>query len=145
MRHQRKSRKFGRTSSHRRAMFRNMTASLIKHEMIKTTLPKAKELRGVIEPLITLAKREAAVRQETGLTDQQRNEQIVALRRLAFARIRNKEAVKQLFETLGPRYQERQGGYTRVLKCGHRFGDSAPMAYIELVDRPAVEIEDEEA
>ncbi|MCF6764653.1 50S ribosomal protein L17 [Thiotrichales bacterium 19S3-7] len=143
MRHQRKSRKFGRTSSHRRAMFRNMTASLIKHEVIKTTLAKAKELRGVVEPLITLAKREAEIRQDQELTAQQRNEKIVALRRLAFSRIRNKEAVKQLFETLGPRYSERQGGYTRVLKCGHRFGDSAPMAFIELVDRP-VDIETDE-
>ncbi|MCF6775786.1 50S ribosomal protein L17 [Thiotrichales bacterium 19X7-9] len=143
MRHQRKSRKFGRTSSHRRAMFRNMTASLIKHEVIKTTLAKAKELRGVVEPLITLAKRETAIRQDKELTEQQRNDKIVALRRLAFARIRNKEAVKQLFETLGPRYSERQGGYTRVLKCGHRFGDSAPMAFIELVDRP-IEIEADE-
>ena len=95
MRHQRKSRKFGRTSSHRRAMFRNMTASLIKHEVIKTTLTKAKELRGEVEPLITLAKRETAIRQNQDLTEQQRNEQIVALRRLAFSRIRNKEACNQ--------------------------------------------------
>lgn len=144
MRHQTRSRRFGRTSSHRRAMFRNMTASLIKHEMIKTTLPKAKELRGVIEPLITLAKKEAVLRQDNNLSQQQKNEQIVALRRLAFARIRNKEAVKALFETLGPRYLERQGGYTRVLKCGNRFGDSAPMAFIELVDRPVVTEEAEE-
>ncbi|MCF6807610.1 50S ribosomal protein L17 [Thiotrichales bacterium 19S9-12] len=141
MRHQRKSRTFGRSSSHRRAMFRNMTASLIKHEMIKTTVTKAKELRGIIEPLITLAKREAIIRKDESLSEAKRNEQIVALRRLAFSRIRNKEAVKQLFETLGPRYIERQGGYTRVLKCGHRFGDAAPMAYIELVDRP-VELEE---
>ena len=121
MRHQKSGRKFSRTSAHREAMFKNMAASLIKHEMIKTTLPKAKELRRVAEPLITLAKVDN-----------------VANRRLAFARLRDKEAVGTLFTTLGPRYQARPGGYLRILKCGFRAGDNAPMAYVELVDRPAV-------
>jgi large subunit ribosomal protein L17 len=103
-------------------MFRNMAVSLFEHEIIKTTLPKAKELRRVAEPLITLAK-----------------EDTVANRRLAFSRTRSKEAVGKLFSELGPRYQERSGGYTRILKCGFRAGDAAPMAYIELVDRPMVE------
>ena len=119
MRHQKSGRKFSRTSSHREAMFRNMAASLIKHELIRTTLPKAKELRRVAEPLITLAKVDG-----------------VANRRLAFARLRDKEAVGTLFTTLGPRYASRPGGYLRILKCGFRAGDNAPMAYVELVDRP---------
>ena len=119
MRHQKSGRKFSRTSAHREAMFRNMAASLIKHELIRTTLPKAKELRRVAEPLITLAKVDG-----------------VANRRLAFARLRDKEAVGTLFTTLGPRYATRPGGYLRILKCGLRAGDNAPMAYVELVDRP---------
>jgi len=113
-------RKFNRTSAHREAMFKNMAASLFKHELIKTTLPKAKELRRVAEPLITLAKVDS-----------------VANRRLAFARLRDQEAVGNLFTTLGPRYANRPGGYLRLLKCGFRAGDNAPMAYVELVDRPA--------
>ncbi|WP_147652164.1 50S ribosomal protein L17 [Vulcaniibacterium gelatinicum] len=119
MRHQNSGRKFSRTSAHREAMFRNMAASLIKHELIRTTLPKAKELRRVAEPLITLAKNDG-----------------VANRRLAFARLRDKQAVGKLFVELGPRYRERPGGYLRILKCGFRPGDNAPMAYVELVDRP---------
>lgn len=119
MRHQKAGRKFNRTSAHREAMFRNMAASLIKSELIKTTLPKAKELRRVAEPLITMGKVDS-----------------VANRRLAFARLRDKEAVGTLFTTLGPRYQARPGGYLRILKCGFRAGDNAPMAYVELVDRP---------
>ncbi|KAF1685487.1 50S ribosomal protein L17 [Pseudoxanthomonas broegbernensis] len=119
MRHQKAGRKFGRTSAHREAMFRNMAASLFKHELIKTTLLKAKELRRVAEPLITLAKVDS-----------------VANRRLAFARLRDKEAVGNLFTMLGPRYEARPGGYLRILKCGFRAGDNAPMAYVELVDRP---------
>ncbi|WP_315390030.1 50S ribosomal protein L17 [uncultured Stenotrophomonas sp.] len=121
MRHQKSGRKFSRTSAHREAMFKNMAASLFKHELIKTTLPKAKELRRVAEPLITLAKVDS-----------------VANRRLAFARLRDNEAVGNLFTTLGPRYANRPGGYLRLLKCGFRAGDNAPMAYVELVDRPAV-------
>jgi len=143
MRHRKSGRKFNRTSSHRKAMFRNMSASLLKHELIKTTLPKAKELRGFIEPLITLAKREVELRKST--TDVENNEfkgQVVALRRQAFNYLRNKEAVKKLFENIGPRYETRPGGYTRVLKCGFRFGDKAPMAFIELIDRPQVEAEE---
>src|SRR5690606_29740065 len=119
MRHRHSGRYFNRTSSHRKAMFRNMTASLVEHELIKTTLPKAKELRRYIEPLITLAKQDS-----------------VANRRLAFDRLRDKVAVGKLFSELGPRYQARPGGYLRILKCGLRAGDSAPMAYVELVDRP---------
>ncbi|GHE43176.1 50S ribosomal protein L17 [Vulcaniibacterium thermophilum] len=119
MRHQKAGRKFSRTSAHREAMFRNMAASLIKHELIRTTLPKAKELRRVAEPLITLAKQDG-----------------VANRRLAFSRLRDKQAVGKLFMELGPRYRERPGGYLRILKCGFRAGDNAPMAYVELVDRP---------
>ncbi len=119
MRHRKAGRKLNRNSSHRRAMFKNMTSSLIHHELIKTTLPKAKELRRVAEPLITMAK-----------------EDTVARRRLAFARLRDKEAVGKLFQELGPRYATRPGGYLRILKCGHRAGDKAPMAYVELVDRP---------
>lgn len=127
MRHQKSGRKLNRNSSHRKAMFKNMTASLIEHELIRTTLPKAKELRRVAEPLITLAKNDT-----------------VANRRLAFARIRNNAAVAKLFAELGPRYQERPGGYLRILKCGNRPGDNAPMAYVELVDRPVVEDDFEE-
>ena len=118
MRHRKSGRQLNRNSSHRTAMFRNMASSLVKHEIIKTTLPKAKELRRVIEPLITLAKNDS-----------------VANRRLAFARTRDKEVVGLLFNVLGPRYNARPGGYTRILKCGFRAGDNAPMAYIELVDR----------
>lgn len=120
MRHQKSGRKLNRTSSHREAMFKNMASSLIKHELIRTTLPKAKELRRVAEPLITLAKTDG-----------------VANRRLAFSRLRDKQAVGKLFVELGPRYRERPGGYLRILKCGFRPGDNAPMAYVELVDRPA--------
>ncbi|AIL33289.1 50S ribosomal protein L17 [Basilea psittacipulmonis] len=120
MRHRHGLRKLNRTSSHRLAMFRNMSVSLIQHEAIKTTLPKAKELRRVVEPLITLAK-----------------EPTVANRRLAFARLRSHEAVAKLFNELGPRFKERKGGYTRILKMGFRQGDNAPMAYMELVDRAA--------
>ena len=121
MRHLKSGRKLNRTSSHRKAMFSNMTASLIEHEVIKTTLPKAKELRRVAEPLITLAKNDS-----------------VANRRLAFSRLRNDLAVGKLFAELGPRYQERPGGYMRILKCGFRTGDAAPMAIVELVDRPEI-------
>ncbi|ADU91468.1 50S ribosomal protein L17 [Taylorella equigenitalis] len=119
MRHRQGLRKLNRTSSHRLAMFRNMSVSLIQHEAIKTTLPKAKELRRIIEPLITLAK-----------------ENSVANQRLAFARLRDRAAVAKLFNELGPRFKERPGGYTRVLKMGFRQGDNAPMAYMEFVDRP---------
>ncbi|WP_119343914.1 50S ribosomal protein L17 [Facilibium subflavum] len=137
MRHRKSGRKFSRTSSHRKAMFRNMSASLLKHELIKTTLPKAKELRGHIEPLITLAKREVELRKnESNMEAGEFKAQIVALRRQAFNTLRNKAAVKKLFEEVAPRYETRPGGYTRVLKCGYRFGDKAPMAFIELVDRP---------
>ena len=118
MRHRKSGRHLNRTSSHRKAMFSNMAASLIEHEVIKTTVPKAKELRRVAEPLITLAK-----------------EDTVANRRLAFARLRNKAAVGKLFAELGPRFQERPGGYTRILRAGFRAGDAAPIAYIELVGR----------
>ena len=124
MRHQKSGRKFSRTSAHRAAMFTNMAASLFKHELIKTTLPKAKELRRVAEPLITLGKVDS-----------------VANRRLAFSRLRDKEAVGNLFTTLGPRYASRPGGYLRILKCGFRAGDNAPMAYVELVDRPQASAE----
>ncbi|MGO2514295.1 MULTISPECIES: 50S ribosomal protein L17 [Marinomonas] len=122
MRHRKSGRHLNRTSSHRKAMFKNMAASLFEHEVIKTTLPKAKELRRVAEPLITLAKVDS-----------------VANRRLAFARTRSKDAVGKLFTELGPRYQARPGGYVRILKCGFRSGDNAPMAYVELVDRPVAE------
>jgi len=122
MRHRKSGRKLNRNSSHRSAMFRNMAVSLVEHEAIKTTLPKAKELRRVAEPLITLAKEDS-----------------VANRRLAFARTRDKAAVGKLFNELGPRYKARPGGYLRILKCGFRPGDKAPMAYVELVDRPVVE------
>jgi large subunit ribosomal protein L17 len=119
MRHRKSGRKLNRNSAHRKAMFRNMSASLFEHELIKTTLPKAKELRMHAEPLITLAKEDS-----------------VANRRLAFDRLRNDAAVGKLFTELGPRYQGRPGGYVRILKCGYRAGDKAPMAYVELVDRP---------
>ncbi|MBT4518406.1 MAG: 50S ribosomal protein L17 [Halieaceae bacterium] len=124
MRHRHSGRQLNRNSSHRKAMFRNMTASLVEHELIRTTLPKAKELRGYAEPLITLAKKDS-----------------VANRRLAFDRLRDRAVVGKLFTELGPRYQERPGGYIRILKCGYRAGDQAPMAYVELVDRPEPEIE----
>ena len=123
MRHRHSGRQLNRNSSHRKAMFRNMTVSLVQHELIKTTVAKAKELRGYAEPLITLAKNDS-----------------VANRRLAFDRTRSKEAVGKLFTELGPRYQERPGGYIRILKCGYRAGDKAPMAYVELVDRPVREV-----
>ena len=126
MRHRKSGRQLNRNSSHRQAMFKNMAGSLVKHEVIKTTLPKAKELRRVIEPLITLAKQDS-----------------VANRRLAFARTGDKEVVGKLFNELGPRYEERPGGYIRILKCGLRTGDKAPMAYVELVDRPEVEAVEE--
>ena len=122
MRHRKAGRQLGRNSSHRKAMFRNMACSLFEHEVIKTTLPKAKELKKVAEPLITLAKNDS-----------------VANRRLAFARTGSKEAVGKLFVELGPRYIERPGGYTRILKCGFRSGDTAPMAFVELVDRPNID------
>ena len=118
MRHRKTGRKLNRNSSHRKAMFRNLATSLFQHEIIKTTLPKAKELRGVAEPLITLAK-----------------EDTIAKRRLALARLGDKNMVAKLFTQLGPKYKDRPGGYIRLLKCGHRSGDSAPMAYVELVDR----------
>lgn len=121
MRHRKAGRKLNRTSSHRKAMMRNMAASLFTHELIRTTLPKAKELREVAEPLITLSKEDS-----------------VARRRLAFARLRDRDVVTKLFNELGPRYQSRPGGYLRILKCGFRAGDNAPMAYVELVDRPEV-------
>ena len=126
MRHRNSGRQLNRNSSHRKAMFTNMAASLFDHEVIRTTLPKAKELRRVAEPLITLAKEDS-----------------VANRRLAFSRLRDKAAVGKLFADLGPRYKERPGGYLRILKCGFRTGDKAPMAYVELVDRPEAESEDE--
>jgi large subunit ribosomal protein L17 len=119
MRHRKSGRKLNRNSSHRKAMFRNMSASLIEHEMIRTTVAKAKELRTVAEPLITLAKEDS-----------------VHNRRLAFSRLRDKAAVGKLFSEIGPRYTDRPGGYIRILKCGYRPGDNAPMAIVELVDRP---------
>ena len=119
MRHRKSGRNLGRESSHRKAMFRNMAASLFEHEIIKTTLPKAKELRRVAEPLITMAKQNTVARQ-----------------RLVFSRLRNKPALQKLFNVLAPRYAERPGGYLRILKAGFRKGDNAPMAVVELVDRP---------
>ena len=119
MRHQKSGRKLNRNSSHRKAMFRNMASSLFEHEIIKTTVPKAKELRRVAEPLITLAKEDS-----------------VAHRRQAFDRLRDRDVVTKLFNELGPRYAERPGGYLRIMKCGYRAGDKAPMAYVELVDLP---------
>ena len=127
MRHRKAGRQLGRNSAHRTAMYRNMAASLFEHELIKTTLPKAKELRRVAEPLITMAKQDS-----------------VARRRLAFARLRDDAAVGKLFAELGPRYQDRPGGYLRILKCGYRLGDKAPMAFVELVDRPVAESDAEE-
>ena len=127
MRHRKAGRHLNRTSSHRGAMFMNMANSLFRHELIKTTLPKAKELRRVAEPLITMAKNDS-----------------VHKRRVAFARLRDKEVVGKLFTELGPRYQERPGGYLRILKCGYRPSDAAPMAYVELVDRPLPEIVEED-
>ena len=127
MRHRHSGRQLGRNSSHRKAMFRNMSVSLLRHEIIKTTLPKAKELRRFAEPLITRGKSDS-----------------VANRRIAFARTRDNEVTAKLFTDLGPRYQDRPGGYVRILKCGFRKGDRAPMAYVELVDRPIVEDEDED-
>ncbi|MBJ89064.1 MAG: 50S ribosomal protein L17 [Woeseia sp.] len=124
MRHRKSGRKLGRNSSHRKAMFRNMASSLVQHETIKTTLPKAKELRRVVEPLITLAKEDG-----------------VANRRLAFSRLRDKAAVGKLFTDLGPRFRDRPGGYLRILKMGPRRGDAAPMAIVQLVDGPAAESE----
>ncbi len=118
MRHRKSGRQLNRNSSHRKAMFSNMASSLFEHELIRTTLPKAKELRGYAESLITLSKVDS-----------------VAKRRMAFAKLRNRDMVTKLFNELGPRYQDRPGGYTRILKCGLRTGDSAPMAYVELVDR----------
>ncbi|WP_460035287.1 50S ribosomal protein L17 [Methylothermus subterraneus] len=127
MRHRKAGKHLSRTSSHRQAMFQNMTASLFRHEFIKTTLPKAKELRRVAEPLITLAKEDNTAR-----------------RRLAFAKLRDKQVVTKLFSELGPRYKLRPGGYIRILKCGYRPGDAAPMAYVELVDRPVKEASESE-
>ena len=126
MRHRQSGRQLNRNSSHRKAMFSNMANSLLEHGIIKTTLPKAKELRRIAEPLITLAKTDS-----------------VANRRLAFSRLRDKENVGKLFNELGPRYKDRPGGYTRIMKCGFRTGDVAPMAYIELVDRPTEAIVEE--
>ena len=126
MRHRKSGRHLNRTSSHRQAMFRNMAVSLIEHEAIKTTVVKAKELRRVAEPLITLAKEDSA-----------------ANRRLAFSRTRSKAAVGKLFTELGPRYQDRPGGYMRILKCGYRAGDAAPMAFVELMDRELPEGEED--
>jgi large subunit ribosomal protein L17 len=122
MRHLKSGRKLNRNSSHRKAMFRNMAASLFEHEIIKTTVPKAKELRRVAEPLLTLAKEDS-----------------VAHRRQAFDRLRDRGVVTKLFNELGPRYVDRPGGYLRIMKCGFRAGDKAPMAYVELVDRPREE------
>jgi len=119
MRHRKSGRRLGRNSSHRKAMYRNMAASLVQHETIKTTLPKAKELRRVIEPLITLAKQDG-----------------VARRRLAFSRLRDDAAVGKLFNELGPRFKDRPGGYLRILKVGYRAGDAAPMALVQLLDQP---------
>lgn len=129
MRHRNGLRKLNRTSSHRLAMLRNMTVSLLRHEAIKTTLPKAKELRRVVEPMITLGKNPT-----------------LANKRLAFDRLRDREIVVKLFAEIGPRYATRPGGYLRILKCGFRVGDNAPMAFVELLDRPepteAVEIDE---
>lgn len=127
MRHRNSGRSFSRTSSHRKAMFSNMCCSLIEHELIKTTLPKAKDLRRYIEPLITVSKADS-----------------VASRRQAFDVLRSKIAVGKLFSDLGPRYVERPGGYVRIIKCGYRAGDNAPMAIVELVDRPVAKDDSEE-
>ena len=122
MRHRKSGRQLNRNSSHRKAMFSNMATSLFDKELIRTTLPKAKELRSIAEPLITLSKSDS-----------------VANRRIAFAKLRDRDVVTKLFNELGPRYQERPGGYLRIMKCGFRTGDKAPMAYVELVDRPELE------
>ena len=127
MRHRKAGRHFNRTSAHRKAMFRNMVCSLVEHEIIKTTLPKAKELRRFAEPMITLGKVDS-----------------VANRRLAFDRLRDKETVGKLFSEIGPRYEDRPGGYLRIIKAGSRPGDAAPMAYVELVDRPEPVFEEED-
>ena len=127
MRHQNSGRQLNRNSSHRKAMFRNMASSLFESEVIRTTLPKAKELRRTVEPLITLAKNDC-----------------LASRRLAFSRLRNREVVLKLFGDIAPRYSERSGGYLRIMKCGFRPGDKAPMAIVELVGREVKEVEDEE-
>ena len=127
MRHRKSGRQLNRNASHRKAMFRNMSCSLFEHEVIKTTLPKAKELKRIAEPMITLAKVDS-----------------VANRRLIFSRTGSKAIVGKLFTDLGPRYVERPGGYTRILKCGFRAGDKAPMAYVELVDRPLPDFDDVE-
>jgi len=126
MRHRKSGRQLNRNSSHRKAMFSNMVTSLFKEELIRTTLPKAKELRSFAEPLITLSK-----------------DDTVAKRRLAFAKLRDRDVVTKLFNELGPRYQGRPGGYLRIMKCGYRAGDAAPMAYVELVDRPEIEQDEE--
>ncbi len=126
MRHRKSGRQLNRNSSHRKAMFRNMAVSLMQHEIIKTTLPKAKELRRVAEPLITMAKTDS-----------------VAKRRLAFSRLRDRSVVSKLFNELGPRYKERPGGYLRILKCGFRPGDKAPMAIVELMGRPVGDVDAE--
>ena len=123
MRHRKSGRQLNRNSSHRKAMFSNMTTSLFKEELIRTTLPKAKELRSIAEPLITLSKNDS-----------------VANRRLAFAKLRDRDIVTKLFNELGPRYQARPGGYLRIMKCGFRTGDKAPMAYVELVGRPELDV-----
>jgi large subunit ribosomal protein L17 len=128
MRHRKSGRQLNRNSSHRKAMFQNMTVSLLNHEIIKTTLPKAKELRRIAEPLITMARNDS-----------------VHKRRVAFSRLRDRDTVTKLFNELGPRYKDRPGGYTRILKTGFRAGDNAPMAYIELVDRPEPEAEELDA
>ena len=125
MRHRQSGRKLNRNSSHRKAMFRNMTVSLMQHETIKTTLPKAKELRRVAEPLITMARNDS-----------------VAKRRLVYSRLRDRATVTKLFNEIGPRYKERPGGYLRILKCGFRTGDKAPMAIVELVDKPDSDLEE---
>lgn len=127
MRHRQSGRQLGRNSSHRKAMFKNMAVSLLRHEIIRTTLPKAKELRRVVEPMITRAKQDS-----------------VANRRIIFARTRDNEITAKLFTEIGPRYQERPGGYIRILKCGFRTGDKAPMAYVELVDRPIIEDDEDD-
>ncbi len=127
MRHRKSGRQLNRNSSHRKAMFKNMAVSLLRHEIIKTTLPKAKELRRVVEPMITRAKVDS-----------------VANRRVIFARTRDDEVTAKLFTEIGPRYQDRPGGYVRIMKCGFRKGDNAPMAYVELVDRPVIEDEDDD-
>ena len=123
MRHRKSGKKLNRNSSHRKAMFRNMASSLFEHEVIKTTVPKAKELRRVVEPLLTRAKDDS-----------------VANRRIVFDRIRNRDMVTKLFNELGPRFKERPGGYLRILKCGFRSGDNAPMAIVQLLDRPDAEV-----